>query len=176
MSLRSFDGVAPSLGSRVYVDATALVVGRVTLGDDASVWPLCVVRGDVNEIRVGARTNVQDASVLHVTHEREGPGSGYALIVGEDVTIGHRVTLHGCTVGNRCLIGIGSIVLDGAVIEDDVLLGAGSLVPPGKRLESGALYLGNPARRVRALTAAEREMLRYSAKHYVALKERHGAG
>jgi carbonic anhydrase/acetyltransferase-like protein (isoleucine patch superfamily) len=132
---------------------------------------MCVLRGDVNAIRIGARTNVQDASVMHVTHEREGPGSGLACILGDDVTVGHRVTLHACTVGNRCLIGMGAIVMDGVVIEDEVLLAAGSVVPPGKQLRSRSLYLGNPARRVRAITAAEIEDFAYSAAHYVRLKE-----
>jgi carbonic anhydrase/acetyltransferase-like protein (isoleucine patch superfamily) len=169
--LRPFGADQPAIGARVYVDPTALVIGRVTLGDDASVWPMCVLRGDVNEIRVGARTNVQDASILHVTHEREGPDSGLPCVLGEDVTVGHRVTLHGCTVGNRCLIGMGAIVMDGAVVEDEVLLAAGSVVPPGKTLQARSLYLGNPARRVRTLSAAEVADLAYSASHYVKLKE-----
>jgi carbonic anhydrase/acetyltransferase-like protein (isoleucine patch superfamily) len=171
--LRPFGAEWPAIGARVYVDRTAVVIGRVALGDDASVWPMCVLRGDVNAIRIGARTNVQDATIVHVTHEREGPGSGLACIVGEDVTVGHRVTLHGCTVGNRCLIGMGAIVMDGVVIEDEVLLAAGSVVPPGKQLRSRSLYLGNPARRVRAVTAAEIEDFAYSAAHYVKLKDRY---
>lgn len=170
MPLRSFGADRPAIGARVYVDPAALVIGRVTLGDDASVWPMCVLRGDVNEIRIGARTNVQDASILHVAHERDGPGSGLACILGEDVTVGHRVTLHACTVGDRCLIGMGSIVLDGVVVEDEVLLAAGSVVPPGKRLQARSLYLGNPARRVRGVSAAEIEGFAYSAAHYVKLK------
>src|SRR4029453_19499729 len=97
---RPFGPPQPAIGARVYVDPTALVIGRVTLGDDASVWPMCVLRGDVNEIRVGARTNVQDASILHVTHEREEIGSGLECILGADVTVGHRVTLHGCAIGD----------------------------------------------------------------------------
>ena len=175
MSLRAFGPDYPQLGARVFVDPTALVSGRVTLEDDVSVWPMCVLRGDVNTIDVGARTNVQDGSVLHVTHEREGAGGGHPLVVGADVTIGHRVILHGCTVGARCLIGMGAIVMDGVLIEDEVLLAAGSVVPPGKRLQARSLYLGNPARRVRALSAAEIESLAYSAAHYVKLKDQHAA-
>jgi carbonic anhydrase/acetyltransferase-like protein (isoleucine patch superfamily) len=171
--LRAFGPDQPALGARVFVDPTALVLGRVTLAADVSIWPFCAVRGDVNTIAVGARTNAQDASVLHVTHEREGQGSGQPLVVGADVTIGHRVILHGCTVGDRCLIGMGAIVMDGVVVEDDVLLAAGSIVPPGKRLQARSLYLGNPARRVRALTAAEVASLAYSAAHYVELKDRY---
>jgi carbonic anhydrase/acetyltransferase-like protein (isoleucine patch superfamily) len=151
------------------------VIGRVDLEEDVSIWPMCVLRGDVNAIRVGARTNVQDASILHVTHEREGAGSGFACTLGADVTVGHRVTLHGCTIGDRCLIGMGAIVMDGVVIEHDVLLAAGSVVPPGKQLQSRSLYLGNPARRVRALTARELEDLAYSAAHYVKLKDQYRA-
>jgi carbonic anhydrase/acetyltransferase-like protein (isoleucine patch superfamily) len=173
--LSPFGSDRPLLGARVYIDSTALVIGRVVLGDDASVWPMCVLRGDVNAIRVGARTNVQDASILHVTHEREGPGSGLECILGADVTVGHRVTLHGCTIGDRCLIGMGAIVMDGAVVEDEVLLAAGSVVPPGKQLQSRSLYLGNPARRVRALTARELEDLAYSAAHYVNLKNNYAS-
>jgi carbonic anhydrase/acetyltransferase-like protein (isoleucine patch superfamily) len=175
VSLRAFGTDHPALGARVYVDPTALVIGRVRLAEDVSVWPMCVLRGDVNTIEVGARTNVQDASVLHVTHEREGQGSGQPLVIGADVTIGHRVILHACAVGDRCLIGMGAIVMDGAVIEDDVLLAAGSVVPPGKRLQARSLYLGNPARRFRVLTAAEVESLAYSAAHYVELKDQHAA-
>jgi carbonic anhydrase/acetyltransferase-like protein (isoleucine patch superfamily) len=175
--LRGYDGHGPALGERVYVDPAAVVIGRVTLGQDASVWPMAVLRGDVNSIAVGARSNIQDASVLHVTHDGPYSPGGLPLIVGDDVTVGHAVTLHACTVGDRCLIGMNSCVLDGAVIEDDVMLGAGSLVPPGKRLESGGLYRGSPAVRARALTDAEREMLRYSAAHYVRLKDRYlGSG
>jgi carbonic anhydrase/acetyltransferase-like protein (isoleucine patch superfamily) len=173
--LSAFGSDRPQLGARVYIDPTALVIGRVVLGDDASVWPMCVLRGDVNAIRVGARSNVQDASILHVTHERDGPGSGFACILGADVTVGHRVTLHGCTIGDRCLIGMGAIVMDGVVIEDEVLLAAGSVVPPGKQLAARSLYLGNPARRVRALTAPELADLTYSAAHYVKLKDSYAA-
>ena len=176
MPLNAFGSERPRLGARVYVDPTAIVIGRVELGEDASVWPMCVLRGDVNAVRVGARTNVQDASILHVTHERDGPGSGFACILGADVTVGHRVTLHGCTVGDHCLIGMGAIVMDGAVIEDEVLLAAGSVVPPGKHLQARSLYLGNPARRVRALTARELEDLAYSAAHYVKLKDQYSRG
>jgi carbonic anhydrase/acetyltransferase-like protein (isoleucine patch superfamily) len=172
-TLRAYDGRRPALGERVYVDPAAVVIGRVVLGDDASVWPMAVLRGDVNTIAVGARSNVQDASVLHVTHDGPYSPGGLPLVVGDDVTVGHAVTLHACTVGDRCLIGMNSCVLDGAVIEDEVMLGAGSLVPPGKRLESGGLYRGAPAVRTRALTEAELEMLRYSAAHYVRLKDRY---
>jgi len=171
MAIREYRGVRPALGSRVYVDECALVIGNVTLGDDASVWPFAAVRGDVHRIDIGARTNIQDGSVLHVVHDGPYSPGGLPLLIGEDVTVGHKAVLHAATVGARCLIGMGAIVLDGAVIADEVILAAGSVVPPGKRLESRGLYLGNPARRVRELTDRELEQLLYSARHYVAVKE-----
>jgi carbonic anhydrase/acetyltransferase-like protein (isoleucine patch superfamily) len=171
MSLRAHQGVDPVLGARVYVDECALVIGRVTLGDDASVWPFAVIRGDVNRIEIGARTNIQDGSVLHVVHDRPSLPGGLPLLVGEDVTVGHKAMLHAANIGHRCLIGMAAVVLDGAVIEDEVIVAAGSLVPPGKRLASHGLYLGNPARRARELTAAEIEGLVYSAHHYVKVKD-----
>jgi len=176
MALRPFSGTHPTVGQRVYIDATAVVIGRVTLGDDASLWPCVVARGDVNSISVGARSNIQDLTMLHVTHDGPYSPGGFPLSIGADVTVGHKCLLHACTIGDRCLIGMGAIVMDGAVVEDDVLLGAGSLVSPGKRLESGFLYRGSPAQKVRPLTDAEREMLRYSAAHYVRLKDRYLAG
>ena len=169
MTLRAYLDKSPSLGEGVYVDPTAVVIGDVTLGTQSSVWPMTVIRGDVNHIRVGARSNVQDGSVLHVSRPFPGRESGWPLEVGEEVTIGHQVVIHGCTIGNRCLIGIGSIVLDGVVVEDEVMIGAGSIVTPGKRLSSHGLYLGNPARRVRELTAAEIERLPVVARNYIDL-------
>lgn len=168
--------VRPRFGHDVFVAETATVIGDVTLGNEASVWPQAVLRGDVNAIRVGARSNVQDGCILHVTHDGPYTPGGEALEIGDEVTVGHGAVLHGCRVGNRCLVGIRATVLDGAVLEDEVLLGAGALVPPGKRLESGCLYHGQPARRVRALTDAERESLRYSARHYARLARRYRAG
>ena len=176
MALRPFSGIDPSVGARVYIDETAVVIGRVTLDDDASLWPYTVVRGDVNSISVGARTNIQDLTMLHVTHDGPYSPGGFRLVIGADVTVGHKCLLHACTIGDCCLIGMGAIVMDGAVVEDEVLLGAGSLVSPGKRLESGFLYRGSPAQKVRPLTTEEREMLRYSAAHYVRLKDRYLAG
>lgn len=172
MNIRTYNDISPTIGARVYIDPAAVVIGRVTIGDDASIWPGAVLRGDVHEIRVGARTSIQDGSVLHVTHDSpEFSPDGHACIVGSDVTVGHRAVLHACTVGNFCLIGMGAIVLDGAVIEDNVILGAGSLVAPGKRLESGGLYVGSPARRARDLKPEELAFLKYSAEHYVKLKD-----
>ncbi len=176
MSIRSYTGIQPVIGQRVYIDESAVVIGKVQLGDDASLWPLVVARGDVNSIRIGARSNVQDLSMLHVTHDGPYSPGGFPLSIGADVTVGHKCLLHACTVGDRCLIGMGAIVMDGAMVEDEVLLGAGSLVSSGKRLESGHLYRGSPAQKIRPLTDAEREMLRYSAAHYVRLKDRYLAG
>jgi carbonic anhydrase/acetyltransferase-like protein (isoleucine patch superfamily) len=173
LHLRPYQGVFPTLGERVYVDPQACVIGRVTLGDDTSVWPMAVVRGDVNDIRIGARTSVQDGSVLHVVHDGPYLPGGFPLTIGDDVTIGHKAILHGCSIGSRCLIGMGAIVLDGAVVEDEVIVGAGAVVPPGKRLASGTLWIGNPARQARALGPREIEQLRYSAEHYVRVKGRY---
>ena len=173
MKLRAFQGVMPDLGERVYVDPAAVVVGRVELGDDVSIWPMSVVRGDVNFIRIGACTNIQDACVLHVTHDGPYSPGGLPLVVGREVTVGHRVTLHACTVGDRCLLGMSSTVMDGAILGDEVFLAAGSLVPPGKRLAARGLYRGRPAVRVRDLATRDLEMLSYSAAHYVRLKNRY---
>ena len=136
-AIRSYKGIIPQLGERVYVDSSAVIVGDITLGDDASVWPLVAARGDVNHIQIGARSNIQDGSVLHVTHKNAENPDGYPLLIGDDVTVGHKVMLHGCTIGDRVLVGMGAIVLDGVVVESDVMIGAGSLVPPGKVLQSG---------------------------------------
>jgi carbonic anhydrase/acetyltransferase-like protein (isoleucine patch superfamily) len=174
-NIRSYRGISPVLGERVYVDECALVIGRVTMGDDSSIWPFAVARGDVNFIRIGARTNIQDGSVLHVVHEAERTNGGIPLIIGDDVTVGHKAMLHAVTIGSRCLIGMSSVVLDGAVVEDEVIVGAGTVVPPGKRLDSRGLYIGNPARRLRGLSDAEIEGLLYSARHYVNVKESHRA-
>lgn len=171
--IRPFANTLPLLGHRIMVDPSSVVIGRVSLADDVSVWPLVVIRGDVNQITIGARTNIQDGSVLHVTHQSSYNPAGNPLVIGEEVTVGHKAMLHGCTIGNRVLIGMGSIVLDGAVIADQVMLGAGSLVPPGKRLESGYLYLGSPVRQVRPLTAEEIEGLVYSANNYVRWKDQY---
>lgn len=170
MAVRPYLGTGPRLGAGAYVDPAALVIGDVELGQDVSIWPMAVVRGDVNRIRIGARSNVQDGSVLHVSRPYPGNDDGWPLLIGEDVVIAHKVVVHGCTIGNRVLVGIGSIVLDGVVVEDDVTIGAGAVVAPGKRLESGGLYLGNPARRVRDLTPAEIARVAIMASWYVRLK------
>jgi carbonic anhydrase/acetyltransferase-like protein (isoleucine patch superfamily) len=170
VNIRSYRNISPVLGARVYVDPAATVIGRVRIGDDSSIWPGAVVRGDVHSIEIGARTSIQDGSVLHVTHDGPYSPGGRSLWVGADVTVGHRVTLHACTIGNKCLVGMGSVVLDGVVTDDFVMIGAGSVVPLNRRLETRGLYLGSPVRRVRDLTEAEIEFFAYSAAQYVQLK------
>ncbi len=169
--IRSYRDKTPSIGKGSYIDESAVVIGDVVLGENCSVWPLTVIRGDINSIRVGDNTNIQDGSVLHVTHRGEFSPDGAELIIGDEVTIGHKVLLHGCRIGNQCLIGMGSIVTDNAVVEDRVIIGSGSLVPPGKRLESGYLYLGNPVQRKRPLAEREFEYFAYVARHYVQMIE-----
>lgn len=171
MNLRPYREWRPVLGARVWIDAAAVVIGRVTIGDDASVWPGAIVRGDVNFIEIGARTSIQDGSVLHVASARIAGGDGIPLLIGEECTVGHRVILHACTIGRRCLVGMGAIVMDGAVVGDEVIIGAGSLVPAGKKLPPRTLWVGSPAHEVRALTEREIAMLAESAAHYVALKD-----
>ncbi len=175
-NIRTFDGITPAVPDSCFVDDTALVIGDCQLGEDASVWPMAVIRADVNSVRIGARSNIQDFAMLHESHRRPEDPLGAPLVIGDDVTVGHHVTLHGCTIGNRVLVGIGTIVLDRAIIEDDVIIGAGSLVPPGKRLESGWLYVGSPVKPARPLTDKEREFLPYSAAHYVRLAAKHASG
>jgi carbonic anhydrase/acetyltransferase-like protein (isoleucine patch superfamily) len=173
VTTRIHNGIEPKLSAGVYVADSAVVIGDVTLGADVSIWPLTVARGDVNRIEIGDETNIQDSCVLHVTHRSEAHPEGYPLIVGRGVTVGHRVVLHGCTVGDLCLIGIGAIIMDGAVVEERVIVGAGALIPPGKRLESGYLYVGSPARPVRTLKDEELEYLSYSKDGYVRLKNQY---
>ncbi len=166
-AIRSYKGITPQIGERVYIDESSVLVGDIKIGNDASIWPLVAARGDVNHIVIGARSNIQDGSVLHVTHKNNENPDGYPLIIGEDVTIGHKVMLHGCTIQDRVLVGMGAIVLDGVVVESDVMIGAGSLVPPGKRLESGYLYIGSPVKQARPLNEKERAFLVKSAQNYV---------
>lgn len=172
-NVRSWQGMNPQIGARVFVDESAVVLGDVHIGDDSSVWPLVAVRGDVNFIRIGSETNIQDGSVLHVTHGYSDLPDGHGLTIGNQVTVGHKVILHGCRVDDACLIGMGAIVMDGAHVESNVILGAGALVPEGKIVESGYLWLGAPARRVRALTDKELQWVAYSARHYRGLKDKY---
>jgi carbonic anhydrase/acetyltransferase-like protein (isoleucine patch superfamily) len=169
--LRPYKDLFPKMGKRVMIDPSSVLIGDVRMDDDVSIWPLVAIRGDVNYVTIGARTNIQDGSVLHVTHKSSYNPEGNPLIIGEEVTVGHKVMLHGCTIGNRVLVGMGSILLDGVVVEDDVMIGAGSLVPQNKRLESGYLYLGSPVKQIRRLKETEIEGLKYSANNYVKWKD-----
>lgn len=173
MTIRPFQEKLPDIDPSAFIDETALVIGAVSIGGDSSVWPMTVVRGDVHSISIGARTNIQDGTVVHVTHDSEHTPGGFATRIGDDVTIGHRAIVHACTVGDCCLIGMGAIIMDGAVVGDYSIIGAGSLVPAGKELKGGQLYLGTPVRRVRALNEKEKAFLAYSADHYVRLKRAH---
>ncbi len=169
MAIEKYREHTPLLGRDAYVHATATVIGDVELGEETSLWPNVVVRGDVNRIRLGARSIVQDGSILHVTHRRPSDPDGAPLLIGRDVSIGHAVILHGCTIGDECLVGMGSLVMDKAVLEPRVLLGAGSLVPEGRILKSGWLYLGRPAKPIRPLSPEELEYFVYLAANYVRL-------
>jgi carbonic anhydrase/acetyltransferase-like protein (isoleucine patch superfamily) len=177
MSLRRYRDILPTLGARAWVDPAATVIGDVVIGDDSSLWPQVVVRGDVNFVRIGARSNLQDGTVVHVSHD--GPHAklgGFATVIGDDVTIGHNAVVHACRIGDAALVGMGAIVLDGAVVESQGFVGAGALVAPGKVVGSREMWLGNPARRVRMLSDAEVEGLFYSAAHYVRLKDEYLRG
>ena len=170
--IRSFEQHTPAIDPQAWLDPLSLVIGDVEIGAHSSLWPLVVARGDINRIRIGCETNIQDGCVLHNSHDGPYMPGGSPLLIGDRVTVGHRAILHGCHIGNGCLIGMGAIVMDKAVVEDGVIVGAGALVTPGKVLRSGFLYTGSPARRSRALSDTERE---YSAAHYVKLAARHRA-
>jgi carbonic anhydrase/acetyltransferase-like protein (isoleucine patch superfamily) len=170
MNMRPYLDWRPEIGRNARIDPAATVIGRVTIGEDSSIWPGAVLRGDANSIAIGARTNIQDGSLLHGASARLAGGDGIPLRIGDDCTVGHGVILHACTVGNRCLIGMGAIVMDGVVIGDQVIVGAGALVLAGRKLPPGTLWVGNPARQHRALDAKEIAYLAESAAHYVALK------
>ena len=176
MNIRTYQGATPHVGANVYIDPAAQVIGDVEIGEDASLWPGVVARGDVHYIRIGARTNVQDGTILHVTHAGEYTGEGFPLIIGSDVTIGHAAVVHACTIHDACLIGMHATVLDGAIVHKHSMVGAGALIAPGKIVGEGELWIGSPARCVRNLSDAEIERLYYSAQHYVALKNRYLAG
>jgi len=173
MTIRTLQGKTPTIADSAFVDETALVIGDVTIGEDSSIWPMTVVRGDVQKITIGKRTNIQDACVLHVTHDCEYTPGGFPLIIGDGVTAGHRATLHACTIGDYCLIGMSATIMDGAVLGDRLIIGAGGLVPAGKKLEGGHLYVGSPVKQLRPLNEEELNSLEYSADHYVEVKNMH---
>jgi len=167
--IRKFKEFIPSLGNQVFVDEQATVIGDVSLADDVSIWPQSVVRGDINPISIGSRTNIQDGSVVHVTHKSEY-SPGHECKIGADVTVGHGCIIHACTIEDMVLIGMGSVLLDGSTIQSNIIIGAKSLVPSGKVLESGYLYIGSPCKKIRPLKNSELKFLKYSAEHYVNTK------
>ena len=169
MSIRKFKNTTPIIALSAYIDPQACVIGDVKIGENSSIWPMAVVRGDVNFISIGNNTNIQDNSILHVTHKGEY-GDGAGLIIGDNVTVGHGAILHACTIGNSCLIGMGAIIMDDCIIEDYSMIGAGAMLPPNKHVKSGELWLGNPAKKVRDLTREQKQQMDYSAQHYVKLK------
>lgn len=173
MPIRTFNNITPQIADSCYIDNTAVIVGDIQIDQDSSIWPLVAARGDVNKIRIGERTNVQDGTVLHVTRQSKAHPQGFPLIIGNDVTVGHKCMLHGCTLGDRILVGMGAIIMDGATIEDDVFVGAGCLVPPNKTLQSGYLYVGSPAKQARKLKEEELHFLKASAQNYVELKNQY---
>lgn len=171
--VQAFMGHAPQMADTVWLHASAQVIGRVRIERNSSVWCGAVLRGDINSIQIGERSNIQDNSVLHVSHPTLSDPEGARLMIGNDVTVGHGCILHGCQIGHACVIGMGSLVMDKSFIEPEVLLGAGSLVPEGQTLKSGYLYFGRPVKQIRPLTADEIAWLYYSAQHYVRLAEQY---
>lgn len=174
MAIRKYKGIAPEMMDSSWVDESAVVIGKCVLAEDVSIWPNATLRGDVNDIKIGARSNIQDGAVVHTTHESD-ISKGSKCIVGEDVTVGHNAVLHGCIIQDECLIGMGAVVLDNAVVQQHVLVAANALVPPGKVLESGYLYVGSPVKKARPLTEKELAFFKYSAAHYVKLKNDYAA-
>ena len=169
MTIRRYKGIAPEMAESAWVDESAVVIGKCQLAEDVGIWPNATLRGDVNDIQIGARSNIQDGAVVHTTHQSD-VSAGSKCIVGADVTIGHNAVLHGCIIEDECLIGMGAVVLDNAVVQKHVLVAANALVPPGKVLESGYLYVGSPVKQARPLTEKELAFFKYSAAHYVKLK------
>lgn len=168
-NIRAYKGNMPQIDADSYIDPSAVVIGRVKVGRNSSLWCNVVARGDVSYIEIGDNTNIQDLTMLHVTHYNPERSKETPLLIGNNVTVGHHCCLHACTIKNNVLVGMGSILLDSCVIEENVLIGAGSLVAPNKVLESGYLYYGNPIKQVRLLTPEEVSFLQYSADHYVKL-------
>ena len=169
MTVRTYQHFSPKIHASAYIDDAATIIGKVFIGSSSSVWPNAVIRGDVNEIHIGSATNIQDGSILHCTHDGPYTTGGKPLIIGDNNTIGHLCMLHAATIKDFCLIGMSAIILDGAIIDSYNLIAAGSLVPPGKHLEGGYLWLGNPVKKIRKLTQDELDNLSYSAQHYVKL-------
>ncbi|HLX55294.1 MAG TPA: gamma carbonic anhydrase family protein [Aquella sp.] len=173
MQIRSYQGFTPHIGENCFIDPSSVIIGRVKIGRDSSIWCNSVVRGDVSSIEIGENTNIQDLTMLHVTHYNPGISSESPLFIGNNVTVGHNCCLHACTIMDNVLVGMGSTLLDNCIVEPNVFIGAGSLVSPNKRLESGYLYFGNPIKKIRPLSAEEIKFIQYSAEHYVRVKNAH---
>lgn len=173
MSIRAFEEHQPLIAASAYVDESAVIIGDVEIGEDVSIWPLCVVRGDIQRIRIDSRTNIQDGTVIHVTHDSRFCPGGLPTVIGAEVTVGHKVMLHACTIEDLSLIGMNAVIMDGAIVQSRVMVGAGSVVPPGKILQAGHLYVGSPVKKIRPLNDRELEFLEYSSQNYVRLKNRH---
>ena len=170
-NVRQWTTSEPRIGARVMVDPTAMVLGDISLGDDVSIWANCSIRADMHRISIGSGSNIQDNSVLHITHAGRFNPSGCPLVIGEQVTVGHRAVLHGCSIGDRVLVGMGAIVMDGAEVADEVMIAAGALVTPGKVVKAGELWAGVPAKPVRELRQEEVDMITWIPKHYVELAQ-----
>lgn len=171
-NIRALGDTTPVVAADAYVDPAAVLIGDVVVGENASIWPGVVVRGDVQSVRIGAETNIQDGAICHCT-SAHGDHPGFPLIIGARVTVGHGAVLHACVIEDEVMIGMRATIMDGAVVESGAFVGAGSLVPPGKRLEGGFLWLGIPARRVRPLDDEERRQIAESAAHYLRVKARY---
>lgn len=176
MSIRAYSGTLPLIDSSCFIDESSVIIGRVTIAAGSSIWCNVVIRGDVSMITIGANTNIQDLTMLHVTHYNPNKPPEYPLVIGNNVTIGHNCCIHACTIKNNVLVGMGSTLLDNCTIEPNVFIGAGSLVPPNKVLQSGYLYLGNPVKQIRPLTEEEIKHIQYSADHYFKLMTIHKNG
>ncbi len=162
--IRPYQGTRPRIATSAYIDAAAVIIGDVMIGDDSSVWPMCVVRGDVNHIRIGNRTNIQDGCVLHVMKDE------WPLVLEDDVTVGHSVTLHGCHIESRCLIGMGAIILNGVRVGTGSIVAAGALIPERTVIPAGSLVMGSPGKVKRTLTAADLDSIAAYAARYVEYK------
>ena len=174
-ALLSFGGNRPRIDPAGFVASGAVLIGDVAIGPDASIWYNCVLRGDVNRIRIGARSNIQDGSVIHVDSPKPGNVAGLPTLIGEEVLVGHMAMVHGCILHDRAFVGLGAIVMDGCEIESEAMLAAGAMLTPGKRIPSGQLWAGRPAKYVRDLTAEELVGHRAGVAHYVELAKAHAA-
>jgi carbonic anhydrase/acetyltransferase-like protein (isoleucine patch superfamily) len=173
--LLTIGGKTPRIDPAAFVAAGAVLIGDIELGPEASIWYNCVLRGDVNRIRIGARSNIQDGSVIHCDSPRPGTPDGHPTIIGADVLIGHMAMVHGCVLHDRAFVGLGSIVMDGCEIGSDAMLAAGAMLTPGRRIPSGQLWAGRPAKYVRDLTEADIAGMRAGVAHYVELAKLHRA-